>query len=336
MLKRIFLLLILGMMLVLPIRSLYAQEPVDPELLAYVSGAFDQMNALESYTLRGDQQVLIDAQLGMQHMNVTVNSTFEVQLQPAPGGNVRAADATVEGNAQMFSAGQDIEMHVFAEVIFLDLKQYFRLEIEAPPEVGMNFPDEWFVMDLSELEGVVDDDMGIEFELLAQASGNGFMTDFFVLVNDDTVKTMEENEAETIDGRDYRVFTVAIHPEGTIPDELTTFLDVTELQAQIEMSEGDSDVETAIMAQLRAMMDAITVSEQIWIDVETGLPQRIILEADYSEMLSMMGELDTEMAGTYGTMKKWSDVTIGDINAPFTAEPPENAIPIPASTMLGE
>jgi hypothetical protein len=266
---------------------------------------------------------------------ITADSTFDAQIQPTAEGNVRAAVATVDGTVNMSGMGQTMEMRLLADIVFIDLKQYFRLQVDAPAEADLNIPDDWFVMDLTELEGV-ETGMAVDFELLAQASGNRFMTDLYIPANEDTIKTIEENPSETIDGQEYRVFTVTINPEGTIPEELSGFLDTAELEAQIEMAEGSTDEDTALIAQLDEMMDAVVIREQIWIDVESGLPHHIILNADYSGLFAVMGEIDPELGGIDGSMRKFSDVTIEDINAPFTAEVPKDAVPIPATSLMEE
>ncbi|HEX3052817.1 MAG TPA: hypothetical protein VHP83_19315 [Aggregatilineaceae bacterium] len=335
MFKKVFLLIALGLMLLLPSGPLSAQDGPDPELVAYVVGAFEQLNAVESYGVSGYQATVMELVIKANEIEVTAESTFDAQFQPTTGGNIKAAVATVNGDVEVSTDGDGASMSVTAEVIFIDLKQYFRLDIDAPAEAGLDVPYEWYVIDMSELAGITEE-AGIDFDVLAQTTGNKFLSDLYIPITSDAVQAIREEAPEVLDGREYRVFSVTISPEGTIPDELGKILDVAELQAQIEAAEGGANSDTALLANIDQLMDAMTITEDIWIDAETGLPLHVILEADYSEMLPLMGQIDPELAGVTGSLEKFSDVTIDNINAPFSVELPADATSLPASAMIDQ
>jgi len=335
MFRKVCLLIVLGLMLVVPSHPISAQDTPDPELVNYVVGAFEQLNAVESYGVSGSQTTAMEMMYEGSAIDVSAESTFDAQFQPTSGGNIKAAVATVNGDVDLAAGGEAASISVTAEVIFIALKQYFRLEIDAPAGAGLDVPYEWYVIDMSELAGVTEE-AGIDFDVLAQTTGNKFLSDLYIPITSDAVQAIREEAPEVLDGREYRVFSVTIAPEGTVPDELGNLLDVAELQAQLEAAEGGANSDAALLANIDQLMDAMTITEAIWIDVETGLPFHVILEADYSEMLPLMGEIDPELAGVTGSLEKFSDVTIDNINAPFSVELPADATSLPASAMIDQ
>jgi hypothetical protein len=320
-------------------------SPEEQARVTYIMSAFDALNGLDTYTIRGEQSMLMDMQMMEGSVAFDAQIALTWQIVPRPDGNIESAAGTVEATMIMSfdvpgSETEEMEMLLVAESIFLDMRQYFHLTIESDmEEVNNAFPDMWFVINVEEYIAALQDAGGgfidIDFELLSSMAGNEYASKYIIPVNPETVRSITEEDVITIEGITYRVFSMEIDPRGLIPDEFVGFVALAEQYAESGVASGaETDQDAVILANLSEIMDSLVVRQAVWINTTSGLPHRVVLDQDYSALLTLISQTDPEFELSGGEMRLTSDVKLVDINVPFTTKPPDNAFEIPPELLL--
>lgn len=277
----------------------------EQELIATVTEALDQLYALDSYAFEATQTIEQDitAPVGSENRVLTEmvqNMEGEITMRDDGVASRQLLQQTMNMEITgQGSANQELTM----EFVIVDGVVYVNIT-EASGAGAEQFPQGW--INLNEDPALLP---GAElYDVEALTEGISTMLPLIEL-NEDTVASITAEPPETIDGREFQVIAI----EWNTPGYLEQAEDMLDALLNLEALGLNSE---AFMDEL---FSGLTISQRLWIDVETGY----IHQFEQTQKLDI--ELSAEATNSFAMEMRQTVTTtmaLSDFNATFTIEAP--------------
>lgn len=176
----------------------------EQEWLDYISVAFANFYALETYQYGGEQT--LDQIVSAVESPVTVSLTMKQEYKgdvilPTEEGDLGATSQKIEQNMTMYTGSDPIEQGLTSETVLVDGQFYVRY---AGDDMALGIGEEW--INLTENPTAVPGADIINLEKITSVSSS-FIPN--IVLDEITVNAVTELEGETLNEKEMRVFEVA-------------------------------------------------------------------------------------------------------------------------------